>query len=108
MERIQKLLDKEIEINALTDWNKMNNNNKIKKLENFSISYCKNNKLNNQIILFDYLKKQLFDKRISNIKDIIYDNDTNEIISIPQLIYKDGKYYFNIIRNNLDPLRFKN
>ena len=100
---INDILDNDIENNKHKRWNKLAKNIKIKLLKNFADEYCKEKKYTESIKknLITYFLKSLERKKLSKVKDIIYDCENNVIISIPSLSYDNIKNKFTL-RNNPD------
>ena len=100
---INDILDNEIETNKHKPWNKLAKNIKIKLLKKFADDYCKEKKYPENIKknLISYFIKSLERKKLSKVKDIIYDCENNVIKSIPSLSYDNIKNKFTL-RNNSD------
>ena len=100
---INDILDNEIENNKHKPWNKLAKNIKIKLLKNYADEYCKEKKYAENIKknLISYFLKSLERKKLSKVKDIIYDCENNVIKSIPSLSYDNIKNKFTL-RNNPD------
>ena len=100
---INDILDNEIENNKHKPWNKLAKNIKIKLLKNYADEYCKEKKYAENIKknLIAYFLKSLERKKLSKVKDIIYDCENNIIKSIPALSYDNIKNKFTL-RNNPD------
>ena len=91
---INSFLEKETISNKKESWNKLNKTTKIKLLyeyaETISISHLLNNLELKSLKL--YLKGCLDRKQLQHVKDIIYDKESQKIISIPNLHCKDKKF----------------
>tara|TARA_B100001057_G_scaffold415334_1_gene432834 strand:- start:15 stop:488 length:474 start_codon:yes stop_codon:yes gene_type:complete len=91
---INSFLEKETISNKKESWNKLNKTTKIKLLyeyaETISISHLLNNLELKSLKL--YLKGCLDRKQLQHVKDITYDKDTQKILSIPNLTFKDKKF----------------
>ena len=73
--------------NIHESWSKLNYMCKLKKMKEFSIKYQEENKLTDEELqdLQKYLQGSLLKKRLQNTKDVNYDKETEQIISIPSL-----------------------
>lgn len=96
---IEQLLDNEIKQNSKEKWNKLDNSMKYKKLMDFVDTYkdLENSDENDKEILREFLKNALYDNQFSKVKDVIYDNNTQIISSIPGLIKVENNY---VIQNS--------
>ena len=96
---IEQLLDNEIKQNSKEKWNKLDNSMKYKKLMDFVDTYkdVENSNENDKEILRDFLKNALYENQFSKVKDVIYDNNTHIITSIPGLIKVENNY---VIQNS--------
>lgn len=96
---IEQLLDNEIKQNSKEKWNKLDNSMKYKKLMDFVDTYkdLENSNENDKEILRDFLKNALYENQFSKVKDVIYDNNTHIITSIPGLIKVENNY---VIQNS--------
>jgi|MDSZ01.3.fsa_nt_gb hypothetical protein len=97
---IDKFLDEEKKTRSTENWNKMDKTFKIKKLNQYAEKYClkhncPENCVKNLKLLF---KSHLDKKRLVSNKEVEYCKDTQEIISIPSLNYKNKR--FTIERND--------
>jgi hypothetical protein len=102
-ENLNFILDTEKETTDIKKpWNKLTNLTKIQKLNKFAETYITNNDLSNreEVQLKKYLKECLDRKRLTKIKDINYDKEKEEIISIPGLIF--NKINKNFTFKNID------
>lgn len=94
MKQIDNLLDNERLLNNKSTWNKLDKSTKISKLKIFSSNYdCTND---DKKKLFDILFKALDQNKLQKIKDVVYDVDKQEIISIPTLTFTNNKF---IVKN---------
>ena len=84
---MENFLNKEKILNDKKPWNKLGKSSKIKIIKKFIEKYSKENKLSekNSNKLLDFLKKCIERKKLQKIKDIHYDIEKSEIISIPNL-----------------------
>lgn len=102
---IDRILETEKQYNKTEMWNKLNKTIKLQKLYTFSEKYKKEYGLsskdtNNMKIFFnDCLDKN----KLQKTKDLIYDKEKQEIISIPSLIYNVENHKFTL--KNIDKQR---
>ena len=96
---IEQLLDNEIKQNSKEKWNKLDNSMKYKKLMDFVDTYkdLENSNENDKEKLREFLKNALYENQFSKVKDVIYDNNTHIITSIPGLIKVENNY---VIQNS--------
>jgi len=99
-EKIDSFLSKEKELNKNKSWNKLSKANKLKKLQLFSVTYSKKNKLSNddEKNLRTYLLEALDRRKLQRIKDVSYDIEKGIILEIPKLIFLKEKKRFTIKR----------
>jgi hypothetical protein len=107
------VLDKFLEDNKLhnlnDNWTKMDNTNKVKKLNNFAEKYIEDNQLTKEelIKLTSFLKESIDQKQLMRIKDVVYDKNTKEIKDIPSLYYNitNKTFYLKTDKNRLHTLK---
>ncbi len=99
---INIILENEIKANKHKPWNKLAKNVKIKLLKDFSELYCNEKKYNDVIkkTLIVYLLKCLERKKLTKVKEIIYDSSNNHIKSIPLLAFDSIKNKFTLRNQN--------
>lgn len=93
---LDHFLENEKNNNKMEPWSKLDKTEKIKKIMFFSEIYKEqNNSTEEEInLLIQFLKDCLDRKRLSRVKDVIYDKTTGVIIDIPALHYnKSNKHY---------------
>ena len=99
---LDKFLETEKNNNNNEPWCKLNKTMKIKKLCDFVEIYGKQNKLSDeetkQMTIF--LKDSLDKKKLSRVKDVIYDKITGIVKEIPALIYTKSNQHFTL--KNID------
>lgn len=99
---LDKFLETEKNNNNIEPWCKLNKTMKTKKLCDFVETYGNQNKLGeeetNAMILF--LKDSLDKKKLSRVKDVIYDKVTGIIKDIPALVYTKSNKHFTL--KNID------
>lgn len=81
-------------------WNKLSRHDKINMLEDYAIRYLDENNLptEEKQELKDYLISAMDKKRISKVKEIVYDKDKQVILSIPILTYNTSGKRFTLKR----------
>ena len=91
---IDKFLDEEKKSRSTENWNKMDKTFKIKKLNDYAESYCNKNNYPDNCLknLKLLLKSNLDKKRLLSNKEVEYDKEVQEIINIPNLIYKNKRF----------------
>lgn len=86
---IDQMLENEIQHNKSDNWNKLDKTAKIQRLTAFADSYGKTNGLTTKdikglrLFFVDCLNKN----KLQKAKDLVYDKETGEIISIPSLFF---------------------
>ena len=100
---IDNILEIEKQKNIKDTWNKLDKTMKIQKLNIYATKYCTINKsdLYDDSILSAFFKNALEHNKLQKKKDVIYDQETHEIISIPSLCFKSNEVFLN----NLDRKR---
>ena len=88
--------------NSIEPWCKLNKTIKYKKLLEFVEVYKKNKNLNEEEtkILSLFLKDSLDKKKLSKVKDVIYDKETGLVKEIPALSYSKANKHFTL--KNID------
>jgi hypothetical protein len=86
-EELDKMLDEEKLLNKALTWNKLNKTLKIQKLHQFSEKYGKEHKYGAKEVkqLKQFFSDALEKKKLQNIKEVVYDKTTREIIDVPGL-----------------------
>ena len=93
---IHNMLEKEKQNNKKESWNKLDKTMKIQKLHSFAEKYIKENSLpiKNIKTLKHFFSDSLDNSKLLKTKDVIYDKEKGEIISIPSLtMNKDTKNF---------------
>jgi hypothetical protein len=95
---IDEMLEKEKQHNKTETWNKLDKTVKIQKLHIFSEKYGKDNNLSVKEIktLKLFFSDCLTKNKLQKKKDINYDKDTCEIISIPSLFFNNINRNFTL------------
>jgi hypothetical protein len=88
---MDKILENEKQNNKNDSWNKLDNTVKIQKLNTFAEKYGKiNNIPSKDIKLLKSFFNDCIDKsKLNKSKDVLYDKETKEIISIPALHFNN-------------------
>ena len=88
---IDKILENEKQNNKNDSWNKLDNTVKIQKLNTFAEKYGKSNNIPvKDIKLLKSFFNDCIDKsKLNKSKDVLYDKETKEIISIPALHFNN-------------------
>ena len=92
---IDMILEKEKQTNKNDSWNKLDKTDKMQKLHFFAEKYGNANHLSSQDLLQlkSFFNDCLDKSKLNKTKDVIYDKETKEIVSIPAL-------HFNTINRN--------
>lgn len=95
---LDKLLEKEKQLNKAETWNKLDKTIKIQKLHAFAEKYGKENTLpmkdtkSLKLFFIDCLEKN----KLQKTKDVIYDKEKREIISIPSLQFNSVNHNYTL------------
>lgn len=102
---IENLLEKEKQKNKTEAWNKLDKTVKIQKLHAFSEKYGKEHNLSVKDIkaLKAFFIECLEKNKLQKTKDVNYDKENREIISIPSLFFNISNNNFTL--RNTDPKR---
>jgi hypothetical protein len=102
MSNLDKFLESEKNYNTNEPWCKLNKTIKTQKLFDFIEIYSQETKLNEEEIhlLTIFLKDCLDKKKLSRVKDVIYDKVTGNIKLIPALTYSKTTKHFTL--KNID------
>ena len=95
---IDEMLEKEKQHNKTETWNKLDKTIKMQKLHIFSEKYGKENNLSIKEIksLKLFFSDCLTKNKLQKKKDINYDKDTSEIVSIPSLFFNNINRNFTL------------
>ena len=98
---IEKFLERELEANNNKQWTKLGKGAKLKKINEFIITYSTEKKYNEEQKkkLKRYLLSCLERKKLQKTKDVVYCIETNKILSIPALTYNDSSRKFTLRKN---------
>jgi hypothetical protein len=102
LSNLDKFLEEEKNNNSNEPWCKLNKTIKHKKLLEFAESYKTSKQLNEEEgnLLVAFLKDSIDKKKLSRVKDVLYDKDTGIIKEIPALSYTKGSKHFTL--KNID------
>jgi hypothetical protein len=102
IEKLDSYLEFEKEENENVGWYKLSTTSKINKLFFFTKKYSELNKcsLEEEELLFTYLKDCINKKKLKKMKDVLYDKNEKMIIDIPGLIYQKNEKRFTL--KNMD------
>jgi hypothetical protein len=102
LSNLEKFLEAEKISNSNEPWCKLNKTIKIKKLLEFVEIYSKEKNLDEEEskILISFLKDSIDKKKLSRVKDVIYDKVNGTIKEIPALIYTKSNKHFTL--KNID------
>ena len=95
---LEKFLTETTETNRTERWNKLDRTMKIQKITVFVDEYAKENEQTDEEkdLLFAYLKDCIDKKRLMRVKDVVYDNTTDKLVSIPGLTYNKASKKYTI------------
>jgi hypothetical protein len=99
---LEKFLEAEKINNSNEPWCKLNKTIKTKKLIEYVETYSKEKKFNEEevTLLTAFLKDSLDKKKLSRVKDVIYDKNNGTIKEIPALVYTKSSKHFTL--KNMD------
>lgn len=97
---IDRLLEEEMKQNKNISWTRLDRSSKIKKLYNFAEYYCQipTNNCTEVTALKQYLMLCLDRNRLEKVREVKYNKITEEIESIPCLIYNKPNNRFTLKR----------
>ena len=98
LSNLNKFLETEKTNNDNEPWTKLNKTMKLHKLYNFVETYSMSNNLDNEesTLLLNFLKEAIDRKKLSKVKEVLYDKDTGIIKQIPGLFYTKQTKHFTI------------
>jgi hypothetical protein len=99
---LEKFLEDNNTNGDLEPWSKLDKTIKTKKIVAFATVYSEKNQLSEKEsqLLIAFLKDSLDKKRLSRVKDVVYDKETGEIKEIPSLSFNKTTSHFTL--KNLD------
>ena len=93
MNELTQYLDEEIKLNKKENWSKIDKTIKLKKLSDYALRFCKkHNDDTNCEKLIVFLKLKLNQRRLTTIKEVLYDAEKMIITDIPNLGYENGTF----------------
>jgi hypothetical protein len=94
---IDRLLEREKQHNKTENWNKLDKTAKIEKLHVYSEKYGKENNLSEKEIkqLKKFFNESLDKSKLQKSKDVVYNKETREIVSIPSLYLNSNTHNFS-------------
>lgn len=98
MNNLENLLESERIENDNGTWSKLNKTIKIKKILVYASKYKESNNLSSEEYenLIGFLKDCLDKKKLQRVKDVEYNRETGEILSIPALFYNKNNSHFTL------------
>jgi len=102
LSNLEKFLEAEKINNSNEPWCKLTKTIKSKKLIDFVDIYCKEKNLNEDEakLLTTFLKESLDKKKLSRVKDVVYDKTIGIVKEIPALTYTKSNKHFTL--KNMD------
>ena len=102
LSNLEKFLEEEQKYNSNEPWCKLNKTIKTKKLIEFVELYSKEHNLNEEDVknMITFFKDSLDKKRLSRVKDVVYDKINGIIKEIPALTYNKSTRHFTL--KNID------
>ena len=99
---LDKFLEAEKKNNSNEPWCKLNKTIRTKKLLDFADIYSKKNNFEETEtnLLISFLKDCIDKKKLSKVKDVLYDKESGNIKEIPSLTYTKSSKHFTL--KNLD------
>lgn len=103
MAEIDRFLEKERKMNRAEPWGKLDQTQKMKKIEQFVTTFKREEQQIDeyeQTLLKKYLKECINKKRLQRVKDVLYDKEKGIILSIPNLIYNKSRQRYTLKRSD--------
>ena len=103
MAEIDRFLEKERKMNRAEPWGKLDQTQKMKKIEQFVTTFKREKQQIDeyeQTLLKKYLKECINKKRLQRVKDVLYDKEKGIILSIPNLIYNKSRQRYTLKRSD--------
>jgi len=103
MAEIDRFLEKERKMNRAEPWGKLDQTQKMKKIEQFVVTFKRDEQQideHEQTLLKKYLKECINKKRLQRVKDVLYDKEKGIILSIPNLIYNKSRQRYTLKRSD--------
>jgi len=98
IQQMELYLEKEKLQNKADNWNKLDKTSKIQKLHGFAEKYGKEHKFPVKEIkqLKVFFNESLEKNKLQKAKDIVYDKEMREIVSIPALYFNSNTHNFSL------------
>jgi len=98
LSELEKFLEQSTETTKQDRWNKLDKTAKIQRFKQFVSDYGDENNYNEEekSQLFDYLKDCVDKKKLLRVKDVVYDQSNDTLVSIPGLLYNKTNKKFTI------------
>ena len=98
LDNLEKFLESERSQNKVEPWCKLDKTLKTRKLLVYAEEYKEKNKLDTEetSLLIKFLKDCLNKKKLSRVKDVVYDKETGLVSEIPSLIYNKQARHFTL------------
>jgi len=99
---IELALEMEKNNNKKEPWRKLDKTTKIAKLEEFTKKYITEHSMlvgDGEHLMF-FFKECLLKSKLQNVKEIIYNKDSGEIVSIPALVHNRTTNHFTLKNND--------
>jgi len=105
MSNLDHFLEGEKKTNMGEPWAKLDKTSKILRFNEYAISYCNEHNYSNddKQSLITVLSDNLDRKKLLKAKEVIYDKDSEKIISIPSLVYNNTMKRFTLKRSDKRP-----
>tara|TARA_Y100000389_G_scaffold152291_1_gene152216 strand:+ start:10300 stop:10737 length:438 start_codon:yes stop_codon:yes gene_type:complete len=100
-ENITSILNQESKNNKSEPWTKINKTSKIRLINEYCLNLSSKFSLTNEEIsqLQKYLLTGIENKRLTSVKDVIYDKDNKKITNIPSLFFNEKLRKFTLKRS---------
>ena len=98
LSELEKFLEETTETTKQDRWNKLDKTAKLQKFKQFVSDYGKENNYSEdeKEQLLDYLKDCIDKKKLLRVKDVVYDQSNDLLVSIPGLLYNKSSRKFTI------------
>jgi len=98
LSNLEKFLEDEKNNNQKEPWSKLDKTVRTKKMLSFAEDYCKEKELDEteSDLLIQFLKDCLDKKKLSRVKDVVYNKETGLIKDIPGLFYNKSSRHFTL------------
>jgi hypothetical protein len=98
LSNLNRFLENEQKSNDSEPWCKLNKTIKLHKVYDYVEQYKTSNNLDDEesMLLLNFLKTSIDKKKLSKVKEVIYDKETGQIKQIPGLTYNKSTKHFTI------------